>query len=627
MERATTSPDPVLDDAGLERSEPQRIAELERQVALWRLRAESAEAAISVWRETQGRSLWRFLVAVDRLRARVAPPRTRRDRIARAAAYRLSNALLRVGRDVPQRTERVVPTGHKAVLFVFDDLGGICTRYRCDHQAEQMRFLGTSHDIAHSAEIDLAAAVDHYEVFLLSRVAWSDEVAAFFEQARARNKLVIFDTDDLIFEPELDRHFAFLDNATENERASWIEKLGAYRKTLEACDGVIVTTETLRRLAQPRNERVQVVFNAESEELLRLADDAMKAHAGGYDRYDRSDVTIAYLSGTPTHNRDFLEAADAVLWALDNYPNARLLIVGKLDLDSRFDRFTSRITRIRKQPWQAVPGILDQVDINLAPLERDNLFTESKSCLKYLEAALLGVPTVASPRDDFARAIDHGRNGLLADNRHEWREGLRLLLESKDLRRDIGLAAYEDVRRNHTTKTRARMLEQALASLIGEAGARDERLTLNWLASSSSTFELPRHLAESGHDVRVHVEPNSEVGSGVQGLEVEAGYEGLRPADASVATSSRAAQVVAAHDSSLFKCFLISAVDEDEAAYGLPLRHIAMGKEVAEQLSRLTGRPIDELDAPEPTGESFEAAARQLERILQRTCLVRLRDR
>jgi glycosyltransferase involved in cell wall biosynthesis len=600
MERMTTTRDPGVDDEKLEQAESERVAELERQLALWKLRAESAEAAISVWRETQGRSLWRFLLAVDRLRARVAPPRTRRDRVVRGAVYRLSNALLRIGRDVPQRIERVVPTGHKAVLFVFDDLGGICTRYRCDHQAEQLRFLGTSHDIAHSAEIDLAAAVDHYEIFLLSRVAWSDEVAAFFERARSRDKIVIFDTDDLIFEPDLDRHFAFLDNATEDERASWREKLDAYRKTVAACDGVIVTTETLRRFALRRNDHVEIVFNALSEELLRLAEDAIASEGAPAD-YAGTDVTIAYLSGTPTHDRDFLEAADALVWALDAYPHVRLLVVGKLELDSRFERFAPRITRIRKQPWQAVPEILTKVDINLAPLERENHFTEAKSCLKYLEAGLLGIPTVASRRDDFVRAIDHGRNGFLADNPHEWREALRLLIESKDLRRRVGRVAYDDVRRHQTTKARAHLLEQALSRLT--EGRAEESLTVNVLASpdglDGTIEELARHLTAVGHDVAVYT-PNDP----------------LRPADVSVATDPRSAQAVAAHDSSLLKCYLISTLETDWTSYELPLRHIALGQDLAERLVALTGRPTGHVEAA--------AAAEQLEELLRRIAIVRI---
>jgi glycosyltransferase involved in cell wall biosynthesis len=593
-------PKPEVADAPIEHGESQRVAELEREVALWKLRAESAEAAVSVWRATQGRSLWRFLLAVDRLRARIAPPRTRRDRLVRAAAYRFSHALLRLGRDAPQRIERIAPTGQKAVLFVFDELGGVCTRYRCDHQAEELRFLGVSNDIAHSAEIDLPAAVDQYECFLLSRVAWSNEVAEFFERARSRNKVVIFDTDDLVFEPELDRHFAFLDDASDAQRAAWIDKLGAYRKTLEACDGALVTTETLRQFALRRNDRVEIVFNAISEELLRLADAALGADGRDLAPYSGRDVTMAYLSGTPTHNRDFREAADAVLWALETYANARLLIVGKLELDPRFDRFATRVTRIRKQPWQDVPGILGDVDISLAPLERENPFTESKSCLKYLEAGLLGVPTIASRRTDFARTIDHGRNGMLADNPHEWREALRLLIESKDLRRDIGLAAYQDVRLNQTTKARARLLEQAFVNLASGAVNGEGRLSVNWLvgAASASVRELADLLAESGHLVRVHSEPDYY----------------LPPADVSIATDGRTARAVVAHDSSLFKCLLTSRIEEDHGLYDLPLRHVCLDKDVAQELTALTGRSADHVDGP-----------RQLEQFLLRACFVRMR--
>jgi glycosyltransferase involved in cell wall biosynthesis len=346
--------------------------------------------------------------------------------------------------------------GRKDVLFVFDQPGA-WTRYRSDHQAEALRLAGLACDLVQAGKVDLPDAVGHYDRFVLNRVEWTDDLAAFCDRVRADGAALIFDTDDLVFEPELIHHFAVFDGWPESELMLEVAKLDRYRRTLDVCDAATVTTAPLREHALRHTEDVDVLPNAVSEEMVRLADAALSRRAGA----DGAVVTIGYLSGTRTHNRDFLEAADAVLWALDTYPHVRFQAVGKLELDERFDAFSERVERMPLRPWQALPALLRGIDINLAPLERANPVTECKSCVKYLEAALVRVPTVASPRPDFVRVIDNGRNGLLADSPDEWRAALGRLIESSSERREVGERAAEQTRREHTTMARSAQVADA----------------------------------------------------------------------------------------------------------------------------------------------------------------------
>jgi hypothetical protein len=57
-------------------------------------------------------------------------------------------------------------------------------------------------------------------------------------------------------------------------------------------------------------------------------------------------VRIAYLSGTPTHKRDVAEAEAAIEWALETYPQVRLVTVGHIDVARRFERFEGRLEHL-----------------------------------------------------------------------------------------------------------------------------------------------------------------------------------------------------------------------------------------------------------------------------------------
>src|SRR5204863_7674598 len=114
------------------------------------------------------------------------------------------------------------------------------------------------------------------------------------------------------FDPSAARHVAALEDMDAAGQRLFHESLMGYRQTMLACDAVVVTTESLRALAAEVHSRVVVAPNAASNEMVDLAADALAGRRRAGLRGSKH-VTIAYLSGTHTHNRDFLEAAEAVL--------------------------------------------------------------------------------------------------------------------------------------------------------------------------------------------------------------------------------------------------------------------------------------------------------------------------
>jgi len=97
--------------------------------------------------------------------------------------------------------------------------------------------------------------------------------------------------------------------------------------------------------------------------------------------------------------------------------------------------------RIPFLPWLELPGALRDLDINLAPLAPGSSFNEAKSAIKWLEAALVETPTIATPTEPFREAIDHGGSGLLAATTGEWVDALDLLLDDEAERARIGARA------------------------------------------------------------------------------------------------------------------------------------------------------------------------------------------
>jgi glycosyltransferase involved in cell wall biosynthesis len=620
--RAKGDAQPTLDDALA------RCAELEERLRLAQETLDGHESFI----HQQHRQIAEVRATMDAvLRSKswklTAPLRSLID-----SARTLSDVSRRLTGREPRRRSPSGPAGemHKAVLFL-SGCPGDAKRYRCDHQAEQLGLLGVTADVAIYGEIDLSWAVRSYAFFVLHRVPFGPDVDFFIREARRAGRTVVFDTDDWVFDVASMPHVAALEDMRAEDRELYREGLERYRATILRCDGAIVSTEPLARRIGALLQHVFVHPNVASREMTRLASRArqlrdVRAATGRATQ----DVTFAYLSGTPTHKRDFAEVESSLAWVMERYPSVRLLTVGHIDVRDTFARFGARHAHVLLMPWQRLFEVMSEVDVNLAPLERRNPFTECKSSIKYLEAALVGVPTIATPLADFQRVIESERNGCLADSKEAWRDGLRQFVESASLREGIGQRALEDALAHHTTASIAGDLFAKLKALRSR-GATDRPLTINWIVRAPiagtgggywTIFRLANALGGSGHKVRVYVEPSAHLEGKSRGeilafvaanfgplrVEIEVGHDHVLPADVAIATNWPTAYTVAQLPGALFKFYFVQDFEpefyaEDDplyrkaaGTYELPLQIVTIGRSLARRMETYAERPTTSID-------------------------------
>jgi glycosyltransferase involved in cell wall biosynthesis len=348
-----------------------------------------------------------------------------------------------------------------AVLFL-SGASGDTLRYRVSHQAESLRLQGWYVETLPAEALEESHA-EAFSFFILHRVSYSHEVAYFIRKAQALGKIVIFDIDDLLFG---ETHFSQMHRLLFSRKSSkeW-EKDHArhYGKVLSLCNAATVTTRALQQSIQARFPHAPafVMKNTVSAEMRGHAHKAICEQCDTRTK----NITIGYFSGTPTHDVDFLSCAKSLQSILEEDSSVRLRICGYLQIPDFLEHLHAQIEHIPFVPWQQVSAIIASTSINLAPLECGNSFAEAKSELKYLEAAIVGVPTVASATDAFRSAIIHGKNGFLCSSDDQWQASLRSLIRDSDLRKSIGENAKKDVLKRYTTEVRGEELADLLMQI------------------------------------------------------------------------------------------------------------------------------------------------------------------
>ena len=416
-----------------------------------------------------------------------------------------------------------------SVHFISGCQAGTTSEYRVLQKQEHLATCGVRSSVWQNLtdHTPLLQEITSRDVLYLYRVAYVPFVESLVEQTRGRGVSVIFDIDDLVFEPDLIHRVDAVKALNDEEVARYYEGVWQYRRTLLASDAVVTSTEYLANKARVLGKQAFVHRNGLSRWMMTEADKLLQHQA----RHTSDNVIIGYGSGTATHRKDFAEIAAALAQVLDKHPNAELHIVGALHLNEALplpDELKAFAGRIRHRPavtWHDWLTVQRSFDINLAPLETGNPFCDGKSEIKYTEAAVVGVPTIASRTGAFEFAIQDGETGFLADNDDEWADKLEALVTDPALRRRIGAAARADVLARYAPEVLGKQLVQTLTVIkelpekrrIRSSASESDKtpLILNWIfpepipgsGGHTDIIRMINLLASFGHHINAYVVP------------------------------------------------------------------------------------------------------------------------
>jgi glycosyltransferase involved in cell wall biosynthesis len=355
------------------------------------------------------------------------------------------------------------PRWHTHVLSVAEGSLPQCYHYRVEQKREICSHLGVPFDDVPVHDVEEAISrLQLASILLVYRLSADPGLLRIVAEAERLHVPVIYEVDDLIYRREVTQANPNLDTLPKSLRTAVIHGSDGYREALAYASFNLASTKALAEdMTQINGRPGFVVENGIDSVMLEIAE--------GLDLEPRIDdagdhCVISYGSGSRAHDHDFALTAPALRLWLEDHPHGRIKLIGPVRIPEILQPYGHRIDRNSQTlAYGEYLRELRNSTMTLAPLTSDH-FNVYKSQVKYLEAALVGVPLVASPMV-YANYIEHGRTGLIAHDTEGWLQALTLLAGDGDLRRSMSQAAREHVRQWELPNRPAQQMSALIAAM------------------------------------------------------------------------------------------------------------------------------------------------------------------
>lgn len=388
-------------------------------------------------------------------------------------------------------------------LFANLDLSQ-CNLYRVEQKSEQLSAAG--YDVkVFEWNYDIKAFHDElveFDAVIFFRVAAFPEVVRAIHAARAAGLIVFYEVDDLIFDakefPGTYENYA--GQITSEQYVDICMGVPLFRYALQLCDFAIASTPSLAARMEPLVRRRRAFVHRNALGLRHEA--AVSAHNEAH--VDALEATtIFYGSGTKAHKLDFELVLVPALQEIGRRfgDKVRIVIAGHRPTGVHSDALLGfefvPFTKDTESYWT----LLSKADICLSVLSRSPV-TSAKSEIKWLEAAMFGLPSVVSATDTFEEVVEDGEDGFLAENTADFVEKLSLLVKDPARRRAMGDAARKKALRDYSLPAMSANLREIFNSVEIARKERLRILVVNVFYAPQSKGGATRVVIDNIRDIR-----------------------------------------------------------------------------------------------------------------------------
>ena len=331
---------------------------------------------------------------------------------------------------------------NKRVCIVADLGLPQCVKYRVSQKVEILRSAGCIVHVAHMDDFFRAKSLIQVSTALIFyRTRFSSEgFQLLLHEANRCGLETFYDIDDPIFSLEAYESNGNLQTLKNKEREALLFETATFLQAMKAVGSCISSTPRLADRIQKESSKPCFLWrNLMDTETARAA--SLATALSGDNPADQ--VTLFYGSGSRAHDIDFMTIAGTLSDLQDEFPNVVLTVCGYLSAECLSGLDMNRVILKPFTDYFSYLQVLADSHVCLVPLE-PSAFNDCKSVVRFIDAAAVGVPTIASAVGDYAEIATLTPHLTICHESDDWATSLTKFIElNRSERHQIGLAAQQ----------------------------------------------------------------------------------------------------------------------------------------------------------------------------------------